>query len=142
MLIRAQEPCEGRGGRSGLPVPKSPYGLCGRTATLDDEEEEKEEEEAGKRSALRSYVKFEVAVLDSRSLIVLYGLCGRKVTLNLNSSVIAHRSLTLHHLPPPPLPPVLYEQQTEPNMISFLPIVRVLYCINPFTTMMSLKNNQ
>ena len=101
MLIRAQEPCGGRGGRSGLPVPKSPYGLCGRTATLDDEEEEKEEEEAGKSSALRSCVKFEVAVLDSRSLIVLYGLCGRKVTLNLNSSVIAHRSLTLHHLPTP-----------------------------------------
>ena len=32
--MRAQEPCEGRGGRPGLPVPNSPYGLCGRKATL------------------------------------------------------------------------------------------------------------
>ena len=31
---RAQELCESRGGRPGLPVPNSPYGLCGRTATL------------------------------------------------------------------------------------------------------------
>ena len=29
----AQELCEGRGGRPGLPVPNSPYGLCGRQAT-------------------------------------------------------------------------------------------------------------
>ena len=29
---RAQEMCEGRGGRPGLPVPNSPYGLCGRKA--------------------------------------------------------------------------------------------------------------
>ena len=32
---RAQELCESRGGRPGLPVPKSPYGLCGRKATLN-----------------------------------------------------------------------------------------------------------
>ena len=25
--------CESRGGRPGLPVPNSPYGLCGRKAT-------------------------------------------------------------------------------------------------------------
>ena len=31
----AQEPCESRGGRSGLPVPNSPYGHCGRKATLN-----------------------------------------------------------------------------------------------------------
>ena len=31
MLARAQELCESRGGgRPGLPVPNSPYGLCGR----------------------------------------------------------------------------------------------------------------
>ena len=30
----AQELCESRGGRPGLPVPKSPYGLCGRKATI------------------------------------------------------------------------------------------------------------
>ena len=34
LLIRAQKLCESRGGRSGLPVPNSPYGLCGRKATL------------------------------------------------------------------------------------------------------------
>ena len=33
--IKAQELCESRGGRPGLPVPKSPYGLCGRKATLN-----------------------------------------------------------------------------------------------------------
>ena len=31
---RSQELCESRGGRPGLPVPNSPYGLCGRKATL------------------------------------------------------------------------------------------------------------
>ena len=29
------ELCESRGGRPGLPVPNSPYGLCGRKATLN-----------------------------------------------------------------------------------------------------------
>ena len=33
--IRGQELCESRGGRPGLPVPKSPYGLCRRKATLN-----------------------------------------------------------------------------------------------------------
>ena len=33
-LDRAQELCESRGGRPGLPVPNSPYGLCERKATL------------------------------------------------------------------------------------------------------------
>ena len=32
--FRAQELCESRGGRPGLPVPNSPYSLCGRKATL------------------------------------------------------------------------------------------------------------
>ena len=32
--IRAEELCEGRGGRPGLPVPNKPYGFCGRKATL------------------------------------------------------------------------------------------------------------
>ena len=31
--LRAQELCESRGGRAGLPVPNKPYGLCGRHAT-------------------------------------------------------------------------------------------------------------
>ena len=30
-----QELCESRGGRPGLPFPNSPYGLCGRKATLN-----------------------------------------------------------------------------------------------------------
>ena len=30
--LRAQELCESRGGRAGLPVPNKPYGLCGRHA--------------------------------------------------------------------------------------------------------------
>ena len=33
--FRAQELCESRGGHPGLPVPNSPYGLCGRKATLE-----------------------------------------------------------------------------------------------------------
>ena len=32
---KAQELCESRGGRPGLPAPNSPYGLCGRKATLN-----------------------------------------------------------------------------------------------------------
>ena len=32
---RAQELCESGGGRPGLPVTDSPYGLCGRKATLN-----------------------------------------------------------------------------------------------------------
>ena len=31
--VRAQELCEGRGGRTEFPVPNSPYALCGRKAT-------------------------------------------------------------------------------------------------------------
>ena len=52
---RVQELCESRGGRPGLPVPNSPYGLCGRKATLD------------LNSEFRSCVKVEVAVLGSSS---------------------------------------------------------------------------
>ena len=34
-IYRVQELCESRGGSPGLPVPNSPYGLCGHTATLN-----------------------------------------------------------------------------------------------------------
>ena len=34
-LTRVQELCESRGGRPGLPLPESPYSLCGRKATLN-----------------------------------------------------------------------------------------------------------
>ena len=56
-----QELCESGGGRPGLPVPNSPYGLCGRTATFEEE---------GRASELRSCVKVAVDVLVSPSLIV------------------------------------------------------------------------
>ena len=59
---RAQELCECRDGRPGLPVPNSPYSPCGRKATLTCTEE---------GSELRSCVKVEVVVLDSPSLISL-----------------------------------------------------------------------
>ena len=48
------------GGRPGLPVPNSPYGLCGRKATLNCS-----------ISELKSWVKVEVVVLGSLSLTVL-----------------------------------------------------------------------
>ena len=32
---QSSELCESGGGRPGLPVPNSPYGLCGRKATLN-----------------------------------------------------------------------------------------------------------
>ena len=32
---RSQELCESGGGRPRIPVPNSPYGLCGRKATLN-----------------------------------------------------------------------------------------------------------
>ena len=35
LAIRAHELCESRGGRPGLPVPDSPYGLCEHKATLN-----------------------------------------------------------------------------------------------------------
>ena len=46
------------GGRPGLPVPNSPYGLCGRKATLK------------LQNSILSRVKVEVAVLGSNSLTV------------------------------------------------------------------------
>ena len=49
----ARELCESRGGSPGLPVPNSPYGLCGRKATLNESATE-----------LRSCVKVEVDVLE------------------------------------------------------------------------------
>ena len=42
--LTAQERCQSRGGRPGLPVPNSPYGLCGRKATLNPERKKKEKE--------------------------------------------------------------------------------------------------
>ena len=36
--VRTQELCASRGGRPELPVPDSPYGLCGCKATLEEED--------------------------------------------------------------------------------------------------------
>ena len=36
--LRPHELCESRGGRPGLPVPNSPYGLCGRKANSKKKE--------------------------------------------------------------------------------------------------------
>ena len=73
-MPRAQELCESRGGRPGLPVPNSPYGLCGRKATLN-----------------LKFLHFRAQELcESRGgrpgLPVPngpYGLCGRDATMNL-----------------------------------------------------------
>ena len=56
---RGHELCESRGGRPGLPVPNSQYGLFGRKATLNCSITE-----------VRSCVKVEVAALGSPSLTV------------------------------------------------------------------------
>ena len=56
----AEQLCESRGGRPGAPVPNSPYGLCGRKATLN----------CRHRTEYRRCVKVEVDVLGSPSLIV------------------------------------------------------------------------
>ena len=62
LSFRAQEVCESRGGRPGLPVPNRPYGLCGRKAALNLN--------LVFPSELRSCVKEEVDVLGSPFLIV------------------------------------------------------------------------
>ena len=89
---RAQEQCESRGGRPGLPVSNSPYGLCGRKATLKNRAHWLCESRGGRPwlpvpkglnclcgrnatlncsiSELRSWVRVEVAVQGSTSLIV------------------------------------------------------------------------
>ena len=40
-IIRSQELCESGGGRPGLPVLNSPYGLCARKATLKKKKKKK-----------------------------------------------------------------------------------------------------
>ena len=57
---RPRELCASRGGRPGLPVPNSPYCLCGRKATLNKH----------CPIELRSCVQVEVDVLGSPSLTV------------------------------------------------------------------------
>ena len=52
-MFRAQAVCEGPGGHPGLPVPNSPYGLCGREATL-------------KRTLVDRMVSFTVTIHDPK----------------------------------------------------------------------------
>ena len=61
--------CESRGGRPGLPVPNSTFGLCGRKATLKNRAQELCESRGGRPG---------LPVPNSP-----YGVCGRKATLNL-----------------------------------------------------------
>ena len=74
-FFRAEELCESRSGRPGLPVRNSPYGLCGRNAALNGFFFlfffiSIELDHSGQRSELQSCVKVEVDVLGSPSLIV------------------------------------------------------------------------
>ena len=69
--FRAQELCESRGGRPGFPVPNSPYGLCGREATLKNRTQELCESRGGRPG---------FPVPNSPQ-----GLCGRKATVNLKT---------------------------------------------------------
>ena len=60
--------CESRGGQLGFPVPNNPYGLCGRKAALKYRAQELCESPGGRPG---------LPVPDSP-----YGLCGRKAGLN------------------------------------------------------------
>ena len=80
-VFRAQELCESRGGCPGLPVPNSPYGLCGRKATLKDRGQELCESRGGCPG---------LPVPNNP-----YGLCGRKATLN-SSCEIRNIRLDIH----------------------------------------------
>ena len=64
--FRAQELCEGRGERPGLPAPNSPYDLCGRQSNI------KLQESRGGRPGLPA----------SNSP---YDLCGRQATLSFKN---------------------------------------------------------
>ena len=72
--LRAEELCESRSSRPGLPVPNSPFGLCGRKATLNlnlwSVKAEKLCESRGGRPGL--------PVPNSP-----FGLCGSEATVNL-----------------------------------------------------------
>ena len=71
---RARELCESRGGRPGLPVPDSHYGLYGRKTKLN----------IVCLSELRGCVKVKVTIPGSPSLpVFMVGLYGHKATLNI-----------------------------------------------------------
>ena len=68
VFLRAQESCDSRGGRPGLPVPNSPYGLCGRKTTLNELTRLRAQELCESRGGRPGF-----PVHNSP-----YGLCGRK----------------------------------------------------------------
>ena len=71
--IRAQELCEGGGGRPGLHATNCPYGLCGRKATLNmNTAFSPQSPGAVGKSRWPSWVPD-----------CLYGFCGHKATLNI-----------------------------------------------------------
>ena len=61
--VRVQELCESRKGRSGLLVPNSSYGLCGRKATLKKKKKKPDQSSGGRPGLPVPYSP--------------YGLCGR-----------------------------------------------------------------
>ena len=69
---RAPKLCESRGGRPGFPVPTSPYGLCGRKATMILKQGRLKAQELCESRGGRPGIP----VPNSP-----YGLCGRKATL-------------------------------------------------------------
>ena len=77
--VKAHGLCESRGGRPGLPVPNSPYGLCGRKATLNSTITTRVLELCESRGGRPG-----LSVLNSS-----YGLCGLNATLDSNSTTRA-----------------------------------------------------
>ena len=83
LRFRAQELCESRGGRPGLPVPNSPFDLrSGRKTTLNEELRFRAQELCESRSSRPG-----LPVSNSA-----YDLCVRKATLNLSSYLSELRS--------------------------------------------------
>ena len=85
-ILRAQELCESRGGRPGLPVSNSPYGLCARKATLNFKKEET------KTKNKKTY-KYGSAV-PSKVSFLSYGQCLRNFSFfffhHVRDSSVAH----------------------------------------------------
>ena len=88
-ILRAQNQCESRGGRPGLPVSYSPYGLSGRKAALNF----KKKETAEKQQQQQNY-KYGSAIPSKVSL-----LCLRKFCLiffhHVRDSTMAHAASRL-----------------------------------------------
>ena len=85
-MLRAQGLCEGRGGRAGLPDPNSPYGLCGRKATLNSNKaliRAQELCEQGGRSGLLSLIDL-MASVDVKQSFKKTKLCTNMANLSFS----------------------------------------------------------